>query len=151
METLTIKSLLEPLLKVGTKIKIGYNYSQEFGYNLNLKAGEIIELIEGTFEFDNGLYTVEETVPAIWDESSKDFKSIYHLFGNNLQRFMDCEIIEYEIPDWQSVAEKLAETSEEIYNYILQIPINDDHLEQLMVNLGTALNEYKKLRANNQN
>ena len=79
----------EKNLKIGTKIKIGKKYSEQYGFS----EGEIITLIEGNFEHDNGLYTETEYYPAIWDEKLKDFDSIYHLFGNEFENFLDCEII----------------------------------------------------------
>jgi hypothetical protein len=77
------------LLIIGSKIKIGKKYSEEFGF----KEGDIIELVEGTFEHDNGLYTETQTAPSIWDEKQKDFESIFHLFGNNMENWMDCELL----------------------------------------------------------
>lgn len=79
----------EENLIVGAKIKIGAEYSKEYGF----AEGEIIELIEGHFEHDNGLYTEDQTAPSIWDEKQKDFDSIYHLFGNKFENFLDCEIL----------------------------------------------------------
>lgn len=80
---------LESKLVVGTKIKFGKKFAELFG----LEEGEIIELVEGSFEYDNGLYTENQTAPSVWDENLKDFYSIYHLFGNDLEDFMDCEIV----------------------------------------------------------
>jgi hypothetical protein len=80
---------LEEKLIVGAKIKLGKIYADEHFST----EGEIIELIEGHFEYDNGLYTEDQTAPAIWDEKQKDFNSIYHLFGNDLEYFADCEIL----------------------------------------------------------
>ncbi len=80
---------LESKLVVGTKIKYGKQYAEFAGVN----EGEVIELVEGSFEYDNWLYTENQTAPSIWDESQKDFDSIYHLFGNDLEDFMDCEIV----------------------------------------------------------
>lgn len=85
-----LKKNIEPLLVVGAQIKIGRCYAKEVG---GFKPGEVITLIEGYFERDNGLYTVTETAPSIWDEWSRDFDSIYHLFGNDLENWYDCEII----------------------------------------------------------
>lgn len=79
----------EENLIVGVKIKIGKEYAKENGFT----EGEIIELIEGHFEYDNGLYTEDQTAPSIWDEKQKDFESIYHLFGNNFEWWMDNEIM----------------------------------------------------------
>lgn len=85
-----LKKNIEPLLVVGASIKIGKQYAEEIG---GFKPGEIITLVEGYFERDNGLYDVTETAPSIWDEGAKEFSSIYHLFGNNLENWYDCEIV----------------------------------------------------------
>lgn len=77
-------------LKVGTKIKIGNKYASEHGFYPN----EVIELIEGIFDEYNGLYAYTSKAPAIWNEDQGEFDSIYHLFGNDLEDFMDCEIVE---------------------------------------------------------
>lgn len=81
---------LEELLQVGTKIIIGTKCQKELPY---FEVGETLELVEGHFEYDNGLYTEDQTAPSIWDEKRKDFDSIYHLFGNDLEDFADCEVL----------------------------------------------------------
>lgn len=86
------KEQFEENLIVGAKIKIGKEYS-EHCYNA-LKEGEVIELINGSFDCENGLYCYVEYAPAIWDEKQKDFDSIYHLFGNDFEYFLDCTIVE---------------------------------------------------------
>lgn len=85
---------LEEKLVVGAKIKIGKLYAEKFGFD----EGQIIELVLGYFEHDNGLYTETQITPAIWDEHQKEYDSIYHLFGNNLENFLDCEIITSPTP-----------------------------------------------------
>jgi len=80
---------LEEKLIIGAKIKIGKEYAE---YTQNFKEAEIIELIEGSFDEDNGLYCYTSYAPAVFVEH--DFESIYHLFGNNLEDFKDCEIIQ---------------------------------------------------------
>ena len=79
----------EEKLIVGAKIKIGKQYAQNYGF----KAGEVITLVDGSFEYDNGLYTENQSAPAIWNEGEKEFDSIYHLFGNHFETFLDCEVI----------------------------------------------------------
>lgn len=81
---------IKPLLKVGASIKIGKHYADEIG---GFKPGEIITLIEGHFDYDNGLYTVDQTAPSVWNKDAKEFDSIYHLFGNDLENFFDCEVL----------------------------------------------------------
>lgn len=85
-----LKKNIEPLLVVGAQVKIGRRYAKEVG---GFKPGEIVTLVEGYFERDNGLYDVTETAPSIWDKDSEDFDSIYHLFGNNLEYWYDCKIV----------------------------------------------------------
>jgi len=77
-------------LSVGDKIKIGPECSSECG----LAAGSVITLIEGEFEYYNGLYDTIQIAPAIWNDTKREFDSIYHLFGNDLDGFLDSEIIE---------------------------------------------------------
>jgi len=83
--------LLPEQLIVGAVIKIGPKYSEFCGGSL--EPGSTITLIEGYFDHDNGLYTETQTAPSIYDEVTKDFDSIYHLFGNDLENFMDCQIL----------------------------------------------------------
>ena len=83
---------VENKLKVGVSVKLGNKYLDEY-YNW-MPYGSVITLIEGCFECENGLYTETQTAPAIWDEKCKEFSSIYHLWGNDLEDFADCEIIE---------------------------------------------------------
>lgn len=80
---------LEQQLKVGTKIKLGKEYCKGTGF----KPGTIITLELGEFDHWNGLYEEVQTAPSIWDEDDEDYSSIYHLFGNDLEDFADCEIL----------------------------------------------------------
>lgn len=82
---------IEELLVVGAKIKIGYEYFKN--YSSFFYSGQIIELVEGWFEVDNGLYVDSVSCPAWWNDEDEDFESIYHLFGNDLEDFMDCEVV----------------------------------------------------------
>ena len=86
-----VSKSLEKELKVGAKIRIGTKYSKD--HNETLKGGQVIELIEGEFEEYNGLYDECVQCPSIWNSEEKEFDSIYHLFGNDLENFMDCELI----------------------------------------------------------
>jgi hypothetical protein len=83
---------LEKKLVVGARIRIGEKYRKSSAGLF--KTNQIIELVEGIFEYDNGLYTTYQTCPAWWDEKAKEFESIYHLFENDLSDFMDCEVVE---------------------------------------------------------
>lgn len=76
-------------LQVGTMIKIGPKYAK----NTDFKTGEVVTLVCGYFEEYNGLYSYESTAPALKDPGSDEFDSIFHLFGNNLGGFLDCEIV----------------------------------------------------------
>jgi len=84
------KEQFEEKLIVGVKIRFGKKYAKEH----YATEGEIITLVDGDFEYDNGLYTENQDCPAIWNESQKEFDSIYHLFGNDFENFLDCTIVE---------------------------------------------------------
>jgi hypothetical protein len=81
---------LEEKLVVGTKIKIGEKFSKKNKY---WDVGDIITLINAAYEVDNGLYTIIEYAPSIWNNKIEEYDSIYHLFENDLSGFLDCEII----------------------------------------------------------
>ena len=83
----------ESKLVVGTKIKIGKKYLEEISERNFLKENDIITLVEGEFEIENGLYTEIQKCPAIWNPELKEYDSIYHLFGNNFDNWFDCEIL----------------------------------------------------------
>ena len=77
-------------LKSGDKIKFGKKYCVETGQEDLLN--KIIMLTPQYFEEDNGLYTYQSECPGIClDENEPD--SIFHLFGNDLEYFYDCEHI----------------------------------------------------------
>ena len=82
-------SKLEDKLIIGVRIKLGPKYCK----NRCTEPGTIITLVEGEFDYDNGLYSSTITSPSIWDEQTKEYDSIFHLFGNDLEDFEDCEII----------------------------------------------------------
>lgn len=86
-----LRIMKENKLTVGTRIKIGPEYA---AYTDSFEPGQVITLVEGQFEYDNGLYTEYETAPSVWNEEDNDFDSIYHLFGNELEDFMDCEVLD---------------------------------------------------------
>lgn len=52
------KEELEPLLVIGCKIKLGKEYAKQ----TDSVEGEIIELVQGWFESDNGLYTTPHSL-----------------------------------------------------------------------------------------
>lgn len=80
---------LRELLVVGARIRIGEQYAKENGW----KAGEILTLVEGEFDSENGLFCDTEYAPAVWNEEVGEFDSIYHLFENDLSEFRDCEVL----------------------------------------------------------
>ena len=81
---------IEGKLKVGSKIKLGKKYCDGGGF----KYGEIIELEMGVFEHENGLYCEDVECLAWYDEEHGEWESIYHLFGNQFEQWMDCEIVD---------------------------------------------------------
>ncbi|AIJ37098.1 hypothetical protein ACKUCE_11840 [Flavobacterium psychrophilum] len=83
------KEQFEEKLIVGVKIRFGKEYAKEH----YAREGEIITLVDGEFENDNGLYTNMEHAPSVWNEYAEEFDSIYHLFGNDFENFLDCTIV----------------------------------------------------------
>lgn len=92
--------VMEQKLVVGVRIKLGEQYCD--CYHVPEKTGLVIELVQGEFDHDNGLYTETQTAPSIPDGDG-EFDSIYHLFENDLSGFLDCEIIKPTDPNQQSI------------------------------------------------
>ncbi len=88
---------LESKLTVGTSIKLGKDYCKHTPKD----AGKIITLVNGYFEYDNGLYDETHEAPSVWNNKLKEFDSIYHMFGNDLSGFRDCEIVATQSQDLQ--------------------------------------------------
>jgi hypothetical protein len=90
LEIMKTKEEFEEKLIVGVKIRFGKQYAKKHCAT----EGEIITLVEGDFEYYNGLYTTTEYAPSVWDEEVGEFNSIYHLFGNEFENWMDNTIVE---------------------------------------------------------
>jgi len=84
------KEEFEEKLIAGTKIKIGKKYSEQNGF----LEGEIITLVDLQFEYDNDFGGGFEDAPGVMNEKINDPDSIYHLFGNNFEYWMDNTIVE---------------------------------------------------------
>jgi hypothetical protein len=76
---------------VGDKVRIGKQYAHDSSGRFH--PGEVIELVEGTFDSFNGLYDEVQTAPSIWNHDAGEYDSVFHLFGNNFEDFADCELI----------------------------------------------------------
>lgn len=77
-------------LKPGVKVRIGEKSSVKCGF----QAGEVVTLQLGSFDYENGFWTETIQGPAVWNETVDDWDSVYHIWGNDLEDFLDCEIIE---------------------------------------------------------
>lgn len=75
----------------GDSVKFGEQYCKE--NNREDLIGKTVKLTPQYFEEDNGLYTYYSECPGIYNEANKEADSIYHLFGNDFENFMDCELI----------------------------------------------------------
>lgn len=82
------KEEFEEKLIAGTKIKIGKKYSEQHGFS----EGEIITLVDLQFEYDSDFGGGFEDAPGIFNGYDND--SIYHLFGNDFENWMDNTIVE---------------------------------------------------------
>jgi len=83
----TTKEYLEKELISGAKIKIGKKYSKEHGF----EEGQIITLELLPFEWQSDYGVGFEYCPGLSKVIEND--SIYHLFGNDFEWWMDNEII----------------------------------------------------------
>lgn len=75
----------------GDSVKFGEKWCKEHGREELIN--QTVKLTPQYFEYDNGLYTSEQECPGIYDKENQEANSIYHLFGNDLEDFMDCELI----------------------------------------------------------
>lgn len=75
----------------GDSIKFGKKWCKEHGSEELVE--KTIKLTPQYFEEDNGLYTHYSECPGIYDADNDEAESIYHLFGNNFENFMDCVLI----------------------------------------------------------
>ena len=96
-------------LKSGDKIKFGKKYCRKTGRKDLL--GKSIMLTPQYFDEYNGLYCYQSECPGIWNESENEADSIYHLFGNSLEDFLDCELIPAIEEDLEKI--RLAKEAEE--------------------------------------
>lgn len=78
------------IIEKGDSVKFGERWCKENGWE-ELK-NKTIMLSPQYFEEDNGLYNFATHCPGICDEDGEPH-SIYHLFGNDLEDYMDCELI----------------------------------------------------------
>lgn len=94
----------------GDSIKFGKKWCK--AHKSNDLINKVVKLTPQWFEEDNGLYCYETECPGIWDEENQEADSIYHLFGNNLEDFMDCELIKgtkEDIAAYQKIIEDRAD------------------------------------------
>lgn len=69
--------------------------------------GKTVKLEPQWFECDNGLYVYHQVcagLPAIDEDEIPD--SIYHLFGNDLESFLDCTLIKGSKEDYENYRRK---------------------------------------------
>ena len=75
----------------GDSIEFGEKYCKEHGYEY--LTGKTIMMTPQYFEDDNGLYCYQVECAGIYDEVNEEPMSVYHLFGNDFENFMDCELV----------------------------------------------------------
>lgn len=56
-------------------------------------VNQVVKFTPQWFEDDNGLYVADIECPGIDNGKDAEPDSIYHLFGNSFENFMDCELI----------------------------------------------------------
>jgi hypothetical protein len=75
----------------GDSVKFGEKWCVEHGREDLIN--QVVKFTPQWFDEDNGLYTYESECPGIYDKENEEADSIYHLFGNHFENFMDCELI----------------------------------------------------------
>lgn len=108
----------------GDSIKFGEKWCKK--YKRKDLINKVIKLTPQWFEIDSGLYCYEKECPGIRNKKEQESDSIYHLFGNKLEDFMDCQLIK------GTEADRLG------YQKIIQDKINDDmkYWEQMAEEVG---------------
>lgn len=81
----------------GDTVKFGVEWCKV--YRSEHLINKTVKLTPQWFEDDNGLYTYDVECPGIYDEENQEAESIYHLFGNDFENFMDCELIKGTVAD----------------------------------------------------
>ena len=82
---------LKIIFERGDSVKFGNKWCK--AHNSEHLIGKTIMMTPQYFEYDNGLYVEDQECPGMLEEGSEDPDSIYHLFGNEFENFMDCELV----------------------------------------------------------
>lgn len=101
------------LFSVGDSIKFGKQYCEQYG--LEELIGKTVMMTPQYFEEDNGLYVYTSECAGMYSEIDEEAESIYHLFGNSFEHFMDCELIkgtEGDRQKYQSIIDEYNERFE---------------------------------------
>lgn len=72
----------------GDSVKFGEKWCVE--HNSEHLIGKTIMMTPQWFDYDDDLGGGVTECPGMLEEGSNDPDSIYHLFGNNFENFMDC-------------------------------------------------------------
>lgn len=95
---------LQMNIERGDSVKFGEKWCRE--HRREDLVNKVVKLTPQWFEEDNGLFTYYSECPGIYDEECEEADSIYHLFGNNFENFMDCELIkgtEADVAEYESI------------------------------------------------
>jgi|GEM_PF-6034773 len=92
------------------------------------------------FEYENGLYVADQEDPSIYDEEEEESHSIYHLFENEFESYMDSELIKTTAENMAHIASIRTEEQREI-------EAEADRWIDVAEGLGGVkkMSEYKKL------
>lgn len=109
----------------GDSVKFGQEWCIQYGREE--LVNQTVKLTPQYFEDDNGLYTFERECPGIYDKENEEADSIYHLFGNNFEKFMDCELIKGTEEDkkaYQKIIQDKIEEEEKSWEEFAKANIN---------------------------
>lgn len=105
------------MIERGDSVKFGKKWCKV--YERKDLINKVIKFTPQWFEEDNGLYCYETECPGIWNEKEEEADSIYHLFGNDFERLMDCEIIkgtEEDKIEYQKIIQDKFDKEATLYN-----------------------------------
>jgi hypothetical protein len=95
-------------------------------------VNKVVRFTPQWFETDNGLYCDDIECPGIWDEVNDEAESIFHLFGNHFEKFMDCELFKGTEDDkvaYQKIIQNKAEVESKYWE---QMAESTEYIEEII-------------------
>lgn len=115
----------------GDSVKFGEKWCK--AHNSEHLIGKTVLMTPQWFEYDDDLGGGTSECPGMFEEGSDESDSIYHLFGNNFEDFMDCELIKGSDVDkaaYMKIIDDIHKAEAEAWErFEAPIPIGSSHIE----------------------